>query len=94
MLTPWFARQASWSMRTQKMYAMLSDAFDESAGMGLSYDAMIAKTKSKQKRRVVAGCFQELLFLTTHGLTELAQHKPWGDIVVTKTEMFDQAIKA
>lgn len=94
VLTRWFARQASWSMRTQKMYAMLSDAFDESAGMGLSYDAMIAKTKSKQKRRVVAGCFQELLFLTTHGLTDLAQHKPWGDIVVTKTEMFDQAIKA
>jgi len=80
---------SSWSARTQQVYAMLGEAFKESAGMGLSYDAMIAQTNSAMKRRVVAGCFQELLFLTTHGLTDLAQNRAYGDIIVTKTEQFD-----
>ena len=72
------AWQNSWSARTQQVYTTLNEAFKESGGMGLSYDAMIAQTRSAPKRRVVAGCFQELLFLTTHGLTDLAQSKPYG----------------
>ena len=72
-------RQASWSARTQQMYKTLNEAFKESGGMGLSYDAMIAQTRGALKRRVVAGCFQELLFLTTHGLTDLAQSKAYGE---------------
>ena len=56
----------------------------------LSYNAMIAMTKaSAHKRKVVAGCFQELLFLTTHGIIELRQAKAYGNILVAKTELFD-----
>ena len=81
---------AAWSMRTQKMYSMLGAAFDESDGAGLSYSAMVAKTghTGARKRRVVAGCFQELLYLSTHGLIDLAQRRPYGDIIVTKSEAF------
>ena len=35
---------------------------------------MIKQTrKSADKRKVVAGCFQELLFLTTHGMIECGE---------------------
>uniref|UniRef100_A0A7S0LMX7 Rad21/Rec8-like protein N-terminal domain-containing protein n=1 Tax=Coccolithus braarudii TaxID=221442 RepID=A0A7S0LMX7_9EUKA len=80
---------SAWSARTQKMYATLSEGFEASEGVGLSYEAMITRTRSKHRRRVVAGCFQELLFLTTHGLTALSQHEPYADIVIHKTELFD-----
>ena len=80
---------AAWSARTQKMHAMLDRAFAESEGMALSFDAMVAKSKGKEKRRVVAGCFQELLFLSTHGLLELQQQKPYANIIISKAEGFD-----
>ena len=80
---------AAWSARTQKMHAMLDRAFAESDGMALSFDAMVAKSKGKEKRRVVAGCFQELLFLSTHGLLELQQQKPYANIIISKAEGFD-----
>ena len=80
---------AAWSARTQKMHAMLDRAFAESNGMALSFDAMVAKSKGKEKRRVVAGCFQELLFLSTHGLLELQQQKPYANIIISKAEGFD-----
>jgi len=83
---------AAWSARTQQMHAMLDRAFSESKGMALSFDAMAAKSKGPQKRRVVAGCFQELLFLTTHGLLELQQHQPYADIVISKTDDFDAVV--
>jgi chromatin segregation and condensation protein Rec8/ScpA/Scc1 (kleisin family) len=38
---------------------------------------------------VVAGCFQELLFLSTHGLLELQQQKPYANIIISKAEGFD-----
>ena len=68
---------------------MLADAFIESEGMALSYDAMVARTAAKHKRRVVAGCFQELLFLTTHGVTQLVQGEAYSDIIISKAEGFD-----
>ena len=80
---------AAWSARTQKMHAMLDRAFAESDGMALSFDAMVAKSKGAQKRRVVAGCFQELLFLSTHGLLELQQQQPYANIIISKAEGFD-----
>ena len=79
---------AAWNPRTRKMYKMLSTAFDESTDEPLSYNAMIATTRTSEKRKVVAGCFQELLFLTTHGLIELDQRKPYGNILIAKTELF------
>lgn len=79
----------NWSLRTQKMYSMLAGAFEESEGMALSYDAMVAHTASKSKRRVVAGCFQELLFLTTHGVVQLTQVQAYGDIVISKADGFE-----
>mmetsp|Transcript_4879 Transcript_4879/g.14775 ORF Transcript_4879/g.14775 Transcript_4879/m.14775 type:complete len:632 (-) Transcript_4879:123-2018(-) len=79
----------NWSLRTQKMYNVLADAFIESEGMALSYDAMVARTAAKHKRRVVAGCFQELLFLTTHGVTQLVQGEAYSDIIISKAEGFD-----
>ena len=73
------------------MFSMLREAFDESSGAALSYSAMVHGTKaSANKRKVVAGCFQELLFLTTHGIIELQQRKAYGNIVVAKTELFDE----
>jgi len=80
--------QSAWSARTQKMHATLASAFDDSHGAGLSYSAMIAKTRSKLKRRVAAGCFQELLFLSSHGLLKLKQRKPYGDIEIKRTTAF------
>ena len=71
------------------MHQMLDKSFDESDGQALSFDAMVAKSRGPQKRRVVAGCFQELLFLSTHGLIELQQQKPYSNIVITKTDDFD-----
>ena len=80
----------SWSQRTHKMYVMLGKGFAESDDMPLSYDAMIGQTKDgAAKRKIVAGCFQELLFLTTKGLIELEQGKPYSDIIVSKTDAFD-----
>ena len=38
----------------------------------------------------MAGCFQELLFLTTHGIVELQQKRAYGNILVAKTELFDE----
>jgi chromatin segregation and condensation protein Rec8/ScpA/Scc1 (kleisin family) len=62
----------------------------QSKDEALSYNAMVAGTKSSaHKRKVVAGCFQELLFLATHGMIELQQAKPYGNILVGKTELFD-----
>lgn len=83
---------ATWNPRTRKMYAMLASAFEESGGETLSYNAMIAKTKAgPEKRRVVAGCFQELLFLCTHGLIDLQQKKPFSNILIAQTEHFELA---
>jgi len=79
----------AWSKRTHNMYLMLGEAFKESGDMPLSYDAMIAQTSGRDKRRVVAGCFQELLFLSTHGLIDLEQQRPYSNIVVSKTENFE-----
>jgi len=79
----------AWSKRTHNMYVVLGAAFKESDGMPLSYDAMIAQTRGPDKRRIVAGCFQELLFLTTKGLIDLEQAVPYSNIVVSKTELFD-----
>jgi len=78
----------AWSKRTHNMYVMLGEAFKESGNQPLSYDAMIAQTSGKNKRKVVAGCFQELLFLSTHGLIDLEQQRPYSNIVVSKTEAF------
>ena len=51
---------------------------------------MINQTRNlPNKRKIVAGCFQELLFLTTHGIIELDQAKAYGNIVVNKTELFE-----
>lgn len=85
------AESGAWSKRTENMYKMLDQSFEESDGMSLSYDAMAATTQRRgsEKRRVVAGCFQELLFLATHGLVDLSQQKPYGNIVVSKTPLFD-----
>lgn len=83
------ALQEAWSKRTHSMYLMLGEAFKESGNTPLSYDAMIAQTSSRYKRRIVAGCFQELLFLSTHGLIDLEQQRPYGNIVVSKTDHFD-----
>jgi hypothetical protein len=85
------ADPSSWNQRTYKMYTALQGAFDESSGEPLSYNAMVAGTRSINKRKVVAGCFQELLFLTTHGIIELQQRKAYGNILVAKTELFDTA---
>lgn len=86
---------AAWNPRTRKMYAVLQNAFGKSDGESLSYDAMIKRTrKSADKRKVVAGCFQELLFLTTHGMIELDQKKAYGNILVSKTELFGTGPKA
>uniref|UniRef100_A0A7S3RZI2 Rad21/Rec8-like protein N-terminal domain-containing protein n=1 Tax=Emiliania huxleyi TaxID=2903 RepID=A0A7S3RZI2_EMIHU len=81
--------EENWSLRTQKMYGVLAEAFDESGGVALSYNAMIDATSTAAKRKVVAGCLQELLFLATHGVTELAQNEPYGDIVIGKADGFD-----
>lgn len=82
----------AWNPRTRKMYAMLSAAFAESKGEALSYFAMIAKTRpGPEKKRVVAGCFQELLFLCTHGIIDLKQKKPYTDIIISQTELFEKA---
>ena len=84
----------AWSQRTAKMYTMLSAAFDESEDAPLSYFAMAKQTRhSANKRKVVAGCFQELLFLTTHGIIELDQRKAFANILISKTENFDKAAK-
>lgn len=51
---------------------------------------MAASTKQgPSRRRVVAGCFQELLFLASHGLVTLSQDAPYADIAVAKTGKFD-----
>ena len=85
----------AWNSRTRKMYSMLKVAFGDSSDAPLSYNAMIATTRnSAQKRKVVAGCFQELLFLTTHGIVELNQKKAYGNILVAKTELFDNVAAA
>jgi chromatin segregation and condensation protein Rec8/ScpA/Scc1 (kleisin family) len=42
------------------------------------------------RKRVVAGCFQELLFLASHGLVSLTQERPYRDVAVHKTARFDQ----
>jgi hypothetical protein len=85
----------AWSSRTRRMYAMLASAFGESEGEALSYAAMIGKTKDgPEKRRVVAGCFQELLYLCTHGLIDLKQQTPYANILVSKTELFEQVVAA
>jgi len=87
---------AHWNPRTRKMYEVLADAFEASGDKPLSYNAMIAPTKaskisSAEKRKIVSGCFQELLFLTTHGLVDIDQQRPYGNLLVSKTELFVDA---
>jgi len=89
---------AHWNPRTRKMYEVLDDAFGKSQDASLSYNAMIASTvrskkASAEKRKIVSGCFQELLFLTTHGLVELEQQRPYGNLLISKTELFTGAAK-
>ena len=84
----------AWSARTAKMHTMLRGAFDESDGQALSYFSMAKKaTKEPNRRKIIAGCFQELLFLTTHGMIELEQRKPYRDLLISKTELFDKHAK-
>ena len=81
---------SKWAPRTGKVYEMLRGTFDQSADEALSFNAMIDATKNNvEKRRVVAGAFQELLFLSTHGLLYLEQARPYADIIIDKTEAFD-----
>jgi len=87
-------KHEAWNPRTRKMYHMLSESFDKSSDEALSYNAMVATVRTPEKRKVVAGCFQELLFLTTHGLIELDQRKAYGNILISKTELFDGALAA
>ena len=84
----------AWGARTQKMHAMLANSFTESEGQALSFNAMIAASRGKGQRHVVAGCFQELLFLTTHGHIKLQQHKPYENIVISKCDVFDSVTTA
>ncbi|KAL1524073.1 hypothetical protein AB1Y20_018983 [Prymnesium parvum] len=79
----------AWSKRTHNMYVVLGRAFEESDGQALSYDAMIAQTVGPDKRRIVAGCFQELLFLASKGLIDLEQRRPYANIIVSKTDRFE-----
>ena len=81
----------AWNQRTRRMYGMLRESFEASSDAPLSYHSMITATKltGAHKRKVVAGCFQELLFLATHGILEIQQTKAYGNIVVAKTEIFD-----
>merc|ERR1719240_1839162 len=73
---------------------MLKGAFEESDGAALSYFSMAkGARKEANKRKIIAGCFQELLFLTTHGMIELDQRKPYKDILIGKTELFDRQAK-
>ena len=89
------ADPTAWNSRTRKMYTMLKGAFGDSSDAPLSYNAMIHTTRNTaHKRKVVAGCFQELLFLTTHGIVELTQRKAYGNILVSKTELFDTVAAA
>mmetsp|Transcript_24182 Transcript_24182/g.61868 ORF Transcript_24182/g.61868 Transcript_24182/m.61868 type:complete len:643 (+) Transcript_24182:114-2042(+) len=86
----------AWNPRTRKMYETLSAAFEASRDEPLSYNAMVATTcrqkkAASEKRKTVSGCFQELLFLTTHGLIELQQQRPYGNILISKTEYFVDA---
>ncbi len=39
---------------------------------------------SQKSRLVVAGCFFELLYFKSHGLIDLNQAVPYGDIVITQ----------
>ena len=81
----------AWNQRTRRMYGMLRESFEASSDAPLSYHSMITATKltGAHKRKVVAGCFQELLFLSTHGLLELQQQKPYANIIISKAEGFD-----
>lgn len=43
----------------------------------------------EDKRRIVAGCFQELLFLATKGLIDLEQARPYSNIIGNFTAIFE-----
>ena len=85
-----------WNPRTRKMYEVLAMAFDAAGDEPVSYKAMIGNTcrsskPSSEKRKIVAGCFQEVLFLATHGLVELDQKRAYGNLLIAKTELFADA---
>jgi hypothetical protein len=85
-----------WNPRTRKMYEVLAMAFDAAGDEPVSYKAMISSTcrsskPNSEKRKIVAGCFQEVLFLATHGLVELDQKRAYGNLLIAKTELFADA---
>lgn len=74
-----------WSARTQKMYAFLKNQADSQ--FPLHFFNLL-----RSKSRHVAACtFFELLVLKSHGHLGLTQSKPFADILISKTENFDQA---
>lgn len=77
------------------MFSMLRRTFDDQGDPeeGLCYTTFATKVQpGPNRRRIVAGCFQELLFLKTKGLVDLRQQTPYGDIWITKTERFDSRV--
>lgn len=79
-----------WSARTQKMYQLLQSQYDSHRDHAtLSYQKLMGDNPTKNKKRIVAGCFSELLFLTTHNYITLKQAQPFGDILISKADAFN-----
>lgn len=70
--------------RTKKMHKFLTNNFREKEE--LNYLQMI----SGKNRKTVVGTFFELLVLKSRGIVDLKQSAPYGDILISKTDTFDQ----
>lgn len=73
--------ERDWSGRTQKLKVFLDTQPER-----FSFDDLV---ENKSKRTCVR-VFYEMLVLKSHGFIDVEQTEPYGDILVEKTERFDE----
>ncbi len=72
-------------VRTFKLKAVMRRVFEQSGDDSLSFDHFTANVRS---RKALAGTFYHTLLLATTGQLDVHQEQPYGDISITKTDLF------
>ncbi|KAF2073384.1 hypothetical protein CYY_005297 [Polysphondylium violaceum] len=80
-----------WSKKTASTHTILENYFNaRPANEPIQFlNDMLQVTTQNKSRAVAAGIFYELLILKTKTLVDLEQSEPFGEISISKTELFD-----
>jgi chromatin segregation and condensation protein Rec8/ScpA/Scc1 (kleisin family) len=71
------------------MHAFLGQAFAQSRGKPVSFNSLLASTGARSAA-LAGGIFYQLLVLAARGVVRVQQRDQYGDMLVTKTDVFER----